>query len=161
MINGVGQNTKNKEEDYKYYKPIPRDRDQTFFLSDGFAVRAGSHKWGIPKFQGFHHEIRDIEGLNFNARYFDRYFMTEVSLDQWLKTAETLQSRLTDQVIEDALKEIPKSVAQYNNENIISKLKKRRDDLQTYARQYYLFLAKNVNVLGSNKHELFEVERPE
>ena len=150
---------KNKEEDYKYYQPIPRDRDQTFFLSDGFAVRAGSHKWGLPKFQGFHQKIRDVGGLNFNARYFDRYFLTEASLEDWLNIAENLKSKLTDQVIEEAMKEIPEEVAQYHSAAIASKLKQRRDDLEIYAKQYYLFLAKNVNVLGSNKHELFEVKR--
>ncbi|MDX2301578.1 MAG: metallophosphoesterase [Microscillaceae bacterium] len=149
---------KNKEENYTYYRPIPRDRDQAFFLSDGFLVRFGSHKWGIPKFQGFHHKIRDVEGLNFNARYFDRYFINEASLEDWLAAAQTLQQKLNDQVIEEAMQAIP-SEASHHNAEIISKLKQRRNDLETYARQYYLFLSENVNVLGSDKHERFEVKR--
>jgi hypothetical protein len=41
------------EDDIKHYEPIPRDRDQTFFWSDGRLLRIGSRRWGQPKFQGF------------------------------------------------------------------------------------------------------------
>ncbi|GAB3821389.1 hypothetical protein GCM10028895_23450 [Pontibacter rugosus] len=62
-----------------YYDPIPRDRDQVFFTNDGVIPKIGSRKWIMPKFQGFDEEIRDVEGFNFNARYFDRMFLTQRS----------------------------------------------------------------------------------
>ena len=71
--------------------------------------------------------------------------------------ARDLQERLTDEVIESAIKEFPEELYKLNGEVIIRKLKSRRQDLQLYATQLYLFLAKHVNVMGSKKAELFEV----
>jgi hypothetical protein len=147
------------EEGDKYYRPIPRDRDQVFFWSDGWLMKLASHNWGIAKFQGFHHEIRDIDGLNFNGRYFDRSFINEPNRETWISIARDIQRKLTDEVIENAIKEFPEEIFSIHGEEIISKLKSRRDDLHEYAEEYYLFLSKNVNVYGSDKNEHFIVER--
>ncbi|GAB4232311.1 MAG: hypothetical protein Tsb0034_05030 [Ekhidna sp.] len=148
-----------QEDDFKIYRPIPRDRDQAFFWADGKLIKLISHKWGQPKFQGFHNEIRDVEGLGFNARYFDRTFLTGPSLSDWLDMAKDLQVRLTDEVIESSIKEFPNEIYELNGDIIIEKLKKRRDDLHIYAREFYLFLAEKVDILGSDKAELFQVKR--
>lgn len=147
-----------KDEDgNKYYRPIPRDRDQAFFFSDGIVMAVGTRKWGIRKFQGFHGDIRDIAGLGFNARYFDRSFMTEPSLEVWRKNATELQAKLTDEVIAQGIAQLPNGAREFHGDEIIQKLKERRKNLVKYAEQYYLFLAKKVSVLGSDKHELFKV----
>lgn len=153
----------NKAEKYgekiDLYRPIPRDRDQAFFLGDGALLKLGSHKWGQPKFQGFKNEIRDVEGLAFNARYFDRFFYTEADLNVWLEQAEFIKKNLTDEVIESAIKSWPPEIYELNGEAIISKLRERRDDLTNYATKLYGFFSKNVNVLGSEKADRFVVER--
>ena len=147
------------EKDRKFYRPIPRDRDQAFFYSDGFALKAGSRKWGIRKFQGFHGEIRDVEGFSFNARYFDRSFINELSKEVWLAYADSLQKAMTDEVIEAAIKDLPEPVYKLHGEEIIAKLKQRREKMSTYAEDFYLFLAKEVSVVGTDKHEYIKVER--
>ncbi len=148
-----------KENGLRIYRPIPRDRDQAYWRSDGKLVRLASHRWGIPKFQGFWKKLRDVGGLNQNARYFDRYFMTEPDLQDWLALADTLKQNLNDEVIDEALSRVPDPVAKYENPVIREKLQQRREDLSRYAEEYYRFISKKVNVLGSNKHELFTVER--
>lgn len=147
------------EEGRTYYRPVPRDRDQAFFFGDGGAIKFASHKWGNPKTQGFHSEIKDVAGLEFNARYFDRSFLTGLSEQEWVDMAKELKTKLTDQVIEDAIKTFPKPIYDINGEIIISKLKARRDRLEEYAREHYAFLAKTVDIVGTNKRELFEVVR--
>ncbi len=147
------------DEDRTYYRPIPRDRDQAFFLGDGAIMKFASHKWGNPKTQGFHHDIKDVSGLEFNARYFDRSFMTEPSLEEWLGLANDLKARLTDDVIENSVRNLPEAIYDLNGETIISKLKSRRDKLDTYAKEHYLFLAKAVDVVGTKKKERFEITR--
>lgn len=147
------------DEDIKIYRPIPRDRDQAFFWSNGWLMKLISQPWGMPKFQGFHHKISNVDGLNFNARYFDRTFMNQPELDVWIKMSRELQDNITNEVIENAIKDLPPEIYKIHGETIISKLKSRRDDLSTYARQYYLFLAQAVDVLGTNKRDRFEVER--
>lgn len=147
------------EEGNKYYRPIPRDRDQAFFWSDGWLLNIASRNWGVAKFQGFHDKIRDVDGLSFNARYFDRSFMNAPEREVWVKTAEDLQRRLTDEIIENAINDLPPEIYKLHGEHIIRKLKNRRNDLQVYANDYYVFLAKEVDVFGSNKKEHFIVER--
>lgn len=63
-----------KEDGKTLYRPIPRDRDQVFFKFDGVVMSIANRKWLIRKFQPFAEDVRDIAGLNFNARYFDRSF---------------------------------------------------------------------------------------
>jgi hypothetical protein len=69
----------------KYYQPIPRDRDQAFFYNDGFLIRYGTKQPSLAKFQGFDHTIRDVRGMNYNARHFDRMFLTEPDWGDWEK----------------------------------------------------------------------------
>lgn len=141
------------------YKPIPRDRDQVFFFSDGLLLDIGSRKWGVRKFQGFHKNIRDIEGFSFNARYFDRSFMNQLSKETWLAYADTLQQALTDELIEESLKRLPEPIYKLRGKEIATKLKERRENLKVYAEDFYNFLAQKVSVVGSNKHEYVKVER--
>ena len=147
------------DDGFVYYRPIPRDRDQAFFWSDGWLLKLASHNWGIAKFQGFHDKIRDIDGLSFNARHFDRSFINQPDLNTWRTIATELQHQLTDEVIELAIRDMPPEIFDLKGEEIIRKLKNRRNDLVHYAEEYYRFLARQVDIFGSNKKELFEIER--
>ncbi len=146
------------DKGFTFYRPVPRDRDQAFFWSDGTMIKAASHKWGIPKFQGFHKNIRDLAGLEFNARYFDRSFLNQPSLEDWVNMAKDVQGRITDEVIEGAIKDFPPEIFKHNGNTIIEKLKARRQDLHDYAKEMYLFLSKEVDVVGSKKAERFEID---
>jgi hypothetical protein len=85
------------------YRPVPRDRDQAFFVNEGVIPKIWSRKWALPKFEGFNDAIRWPSGLEFNARYFDRSFLTEPSEEEWVKAAKELQTNLTDEKIEQAI----------------------------------------------------------
>ncbi len=148
-----------KTEKGTTYQPIPRDRDQAFFINQGLLPKIASRKWIMPKIQGFGYEIRDVPGLNYNARYFDRSFLTEPGLPEWKAMADTLKMRLTDKVIEDAIRQWPEAVFKLSGETTIAKLKKRRDDLTRYAEAQYRFLAQAVDIVGSNQQEQFDVQR--
>ncbi|ELR72978.1 Surface antigen (D15) precursor [Fulvivirga imtechensis AK7] len=148
-----------KGEKGNIYRPIPRDRDQVFFVNEGFLPGIVSRKWALPKLEGFDYEVRWTPGLMFNARYFDRSFLTALSKEDWLSVAEQLQDSLTDESIERAIKQWPDSIYLLHGEEIIAKLKSRRNRLKEYALEHYLFLAKTVDVVGSDKHEHFSVER--
>jgi hypothetical protein len=116
-------------------------------------------KWAESRWQGFDHELSYVPGFNFNARYVDREFLNELPLSAWQATADSLEERLTDEVIENALKVWPQQVYDIRGEEIESKLKSSRGNLRKYATEHYLFLSEAVNVLGSDKRELFEVNR--
>ncbi|MTI22616.1 hypothetical protein E1176_16410 [Fulvivirga sp. RKSG066] len=143
----------------KMYRPIPRDRDQAFFVNEGFFPEIWSRKWALPKFEGFDYDVDWTSGFMFNARYFDRTFLTNLSKEQWVEVAKELQESLTDEKIEKAINQWPEPIYELSGKEVTEKIKARRDKLVDYALDHYLFLAKEVDVLGSDKHEHFQVNR--
>lgn len=149
-----------KKDDKNIYKPIPRDRDQVFFAGEGAFKKLAASKWAQPAFKGFEEEISYTPAYGFyRIRWFDRYFMTEPSLQDWLKEANELKAALTDEVIESAIESWPEEIYNLRGEEIIRKLKNRRDKFDVWATNYYQFLSKEVDIRGSDKREFFLVER--
>lgn len=141
------------------YRPIPRDRDQAFFVNEGVLAKVWSRKWAMPKFEGFDDKINWPSGLSFNARYFDRSFLNEVDEDTWIREAMELRKALTDESIEQAVRRWPKEIYDLDGARIINHLKARRDRLVETAIEHYRFLAREVDVVGTNKRERFEIKR--
>jgi hypothetical protein len=141
------------------YRPVPRDRDQAFFVNEGKLSKIWSRKWALPKFEGFDKHVNWPSGLSFNARFFDRTFLNELDEEDWVEQAQELQKVLTDEAIENAVKKWPKEIYELDGERIISNLKARREELVDYARSHYKFLSKQVDVVGSDKKEIFEIKR--
>ena len=144
----------------KTYQPIPRDRDQVFYISEGLIPGFLGSSFAVPAMQGFDTEISNVGGLwSFAAKYFDRSFINELSLEEWQQIASKQQKNLSNSVIENAFKQWPEQIYTHSGDEIVAKLKKRRDDHLKYATKYYHILAAEVDIVGSNKHEQFEVER--
>jgi hypothetical protein len=150
-----------KEDGKTIARPIPRDRDQAFFFSDGAIPWLIRRKWAMPKFQSFDSIPENVVGLGFNARYFDRNFLQSKERKDWIEMAKYLQASLTDELIEEAVQDLPKEVYAISGEEITQKLKARRDRLVSMAEEFYDFLAKEVDVVGTNERENFEVEKLE
>ncbi|HEX2684496.1 MAG TPA: ShlB/FhaC/HecB family hemolysin secretion/activation protein, partial [Ferruginibacter sp.] len=144
-----------KEDGKTIYQPIPRDRDQSYTKFDGLLL--GFIKPG--RMQTFAADIKNVNTFNYPARHLDRRMANEVTLQQWLTQARELKQLLTDAVIESSVKQMPAETFPISGNEIIAKLKSRRDHLEEYARTYYLFLAKEIDVTGSMKREQFEVKR--
>jgi hypothetical protein len=141
----------------KLYYPLPRDRDQAFFVNMGQIPKFMRKPWRLPKFQGFRAKAININTFNFNARFFDRTFLNSLSQADWEKQSDTLISEMTDSVIQAALKMQPPEVFAFSAPRIIETLKERRKYIKEEAVQYYKFLAKEVEVTGTDKKETFEV----
>jgi len=143
----------------KYFVPIPKDRDQAFSRFDGVLPWLAGRKWAVRKFQDFTPDIRDVPGLNFNARNIDHALLTELSQDDWIRVAKDLEAELTDGKIEHAIRQMPDTIYKIDGAFITGRLKSRRDKLPSIALRYYKYLAKYVDVVGSDKQEFFDVNR--
>ncbi|MCZ4694828.1 hypothetical protein DWB61_12410 [Ancylomarina euxinus] len=139
-------------------RPIPRDRDQVFFYSDGKIPWLMRRKWLIPKFQVFDSIVENVSGLGFNSRYFDRSFLSSRTKEDWVRMAYDLKDRLNDKVIEAAVSDLPSEVFAISGNDLILKLKARREQLAQMAETFYAFLAKEVDVVGTNEDELYRVK---
>ncbi|MEO7523713.1 MAG: hypothetical protein ABIT58_06435, partial [Ferruginibacter sp.] len=148
-----------KEGKKTTYEAIPRDRDQVYTLFDGTLIQSAKRAARINHLQSFKHEIRNVNAFNFPARNLDRHLLNALSFTQWKETAVDIQKRLTDAVIDSAIKLLPSEVYDISGPEIASKLKSRRDHLIEYAEEYYKVLAKSVDITGSYERELFEVKR--
>lgn len=148
-----------EDDNQKIYKAIPRDRDQAFTKFDGRLLNIMLSVADLDHLQSFDYEIEDITIYNFPARNLDRKFLNELSLDQWLAVAKDLQQSITNEVIEASVRQLPPEVFPISGNEIIEKLKSRRDHLNEYASEYYKFLAKEVDISGTNKNEFFKVKR--
>ena len=142
------------------YRPIPRDRDQAFYRFDG-VVPWLVGEFAVRKFKPFRNDLKDVKWQSFNARYFDRYFLHELEWTDWEEQISFLQSNLTDEVIEKAARDLPKEVYEITHDDLVSKLKSRREKLKEIGRKLYTYISTTVSVPGSDKAELFEAEKLE
>ncbi len=140
----------------RMYYPIPRDRDQAFFYSDGLLMKIASGGL-LPFLKGFRNTIPKVNWLGYTARDFDRIFMTNIDAATWKNSITEVQQQLSDSVIRNSVKNMPPEAFAINGEKIISKAISRRNLLTTEAMKYYRFLSQKVNVIGSNEKEYFKV----
>ncbi len=148
-----------EEDDGELYRAVPRDRDQTFFLNEGFFPWISSRRFALRINQGFKYEIRDMEGLVSQGKWLDRRFLNELSRKDWMEAAGEMQAGLSDEVITAAVYDMPRQIAEVKGNTTVAKLRTRRDLLPSFAEEYYSILSKKVDIVGSNEDEQFLVER--
>jgi hypothetical protein len=112
-----------------------------------------------PKFQDFTDSYGYLKGLALNGLPQDRRFVSPLKRQDFIEIANELQESLTDEVIESAVRDWPESIQALDGQETIELLKVRRDKLPEIAERYYEMHARIVDVVGSNKHERFEVKR--
>ncbi|MDQ6755939.1 MAG: outer membrane protein assembly factor [Bacteroidota bacterium] len=141
----------------KIYVPIPTDRDQAFFSFDGVLLKLVIAAAGMKYVQPFDYKIHDIGIVE--RRFLDRLLTNKVRQDQWESIAKNLQESLTDNAIESSIKQMPPEIFAIRGNEIIAKLKSRRNNLVEYATEYYKYLAKEVEIVGSKGNEYFDINR--
>jgi hypothetical protein len=139
------------------WRPIPEDRDQAFARYDG--VLFGPTRAAAPQLTKFGPKYNRIYGMTWNGRRVDRKFLTGLSKSDWEKAALEVQSRVDDDVIEKALKQLPPSHYDLIAEDIAENLKIRREKLPEVAEKFYDHLAGEVDVHATNQAEVVEAVR--
>ena len=140
----------------KLYIAVPRDRDQAFFNSDGLLLKYLSRQ-RMRFLQGFKKNITDLNGLNFVARDFDRFFLNGIEENTWKSVTDSFIYKLNDRVIDEAVTKYPEAVKPMMAAEIAQKLKSRRADLARLSGKYYKFISREVTVIGSNEEEFFRI----
>lgn len=146
-----------KTDDGTTYEPVPRDRDQVYNNAYGVFPWLVSRHLLNAKFQSYGERIRSINRWNLNARYFDRYFLNSLNQQDWEEQIAYVQSKLTDQVIADAVKMMPDIIYKLSGNEITHKLMARRDVLKEQAIKYYRFISQKVEIAASEKREYFDI----
>ena len=143
-------------ENIVYIYPVPEDRDQAYFLSDGWLAKVFQCT-RMPHLVGFTKEPSNLTKLSYKVHSFDRFFLNELNRSQWEAGVADFKRQLTDDVIEMAVKKLPPEIFKISGAEIISKLKSRRDKLSEEVIAYYAFLAKEVSISSTLDAELINV----
>ncbi len=144
------------------YLPIPKNRDQAFSNYEGFFTNLLGFILPIFKQLGaYKSNPGSIKWSTYNGRQFDKTFLPGLSWQDWKKQAEFIQQHLTDSIIDEAfMQSWPREIRKHSTaEEIKQILRDRREDLLNTAREYYEHVAKEVEIVGTNERELFEVNR--
>ncbi|MBW6481645.1 MAG: hypothetical protein K0B10_01160 [Vicingaceae bacterium] len=142
-----------------FYRPIPRDRDLVFVQWDGIIPWLLDRKWMLEAGENFGYKINDVKSLMFVATPQDRLLTNEMTRKDWLEASAYIQHSLNDSLIDIAAQTLPKEIYELSGKTIAEKLKTRIKNLDKYAEEYYQFLAKQVDVVGTNEKEFFEITR--
>ena len=143
----------------KIYYPVPKDQDQAFFTNQGLLPKFARKPWAVPELQGFEKEAKNINTLNRPARNFDRFFLNELDRETWSRQIDSFLLRMTDSVIEEALMRQPEEIRNFHYNKLVGTLKARRQHFKEDMLKYYDFLSEEVNIVGSNKQELFTITK--
>ncbi|HUH29243.1 hypothetical protein [Gelidibacter sp.] len=126
-----------EEENSQVAIPLPADRDNAFFNISGIVPNIIASKNITPEMRPFQKEINYLPGL---IQDFDVYFLKGTTKDVFVEEAKQLQNLLTDQVIENAIRHWPAQIYDLNGLEIENKLKSRRNELVTYAKEFQRLL---------------------
>lgn len=140
-----------------WWRPIPRDRDQAFARLDGVLIwLAGFYQ---PQLVGFGDDYPSVWRLIHSGRVVDRRLLAELDRAAWDSVARALRARLTDSVIDGAVRALPPAYYGRNGPALGRALRRRRDHLPEMAGRFYDVLAAVVEIHATDKRDVAEVER--
>lgn len=142
------------------YEAIPRDRDQVYSDFSGFMVPIINKT--IPRlrqFQSYEKTIPRVKWYGEYPKFFDRRFIAPVQWRYWKEQAEFVQEHISDSLIDASLRLMPAEAFAYNGEELAETMKYRRDHLVEIVREYYDYLAQNIDIIGTDEEDLFVINR--
>lgn len=146
-----------EENGKKYWRAIPRDRDQAFCRYDGWV--ANLVEAYIPQIEGADETYPAIKYLTFSGRHTDWRFLPRLDRATWDSVTDAVVSRITDSVIDRAVNRLPRAMLAKAGDDLRRRLRSRRDRLRDASDEYYREQFSVVDIRASDKAEYARVER--
>jgi hypothetical protein len=134
------------------WQPIPEDRDQAFVRYDGVGQRLAYVF--VPILQCYGPDYPRMEGLTLHGWEQDRWLLTGLDWDDWKAVIRDMRARLSDAVIDAALRRLPPEYAALDGARLRKDIRGRRDRLLEGGRAFYEHLAGEVDVQGTDEAEV-------
>lgn len=142
----------------KYYVGIPRDRDQAFYLNQGFFPTLARQPWIVPSLQGFKGSIRHVKyNMKEGAFMHSRPDMF-IPYNEWMRITNEFVADLPDSVIARALTKLPATAWKLGHQQLFEQIRRRRDNIPAAMNEYYRFIHKIAELRLSDKHELVSLK---
>ncbi|GEQ87219.1 hypothetical protein ULMS_27270 [Patiriisocius marinistellae] len=146
--------------DKKEFLPIPRDRDQVFANFDGEFLDALRAMMGtVNQFGVYGEDIGDIKWFNEAGSKLDRALIKRSGKEVWIAQAKFLQNAINENIIDDAFSALPEETQGKTTQEIKEKLLLRKANLVNIVERYYTQFSKFQMLTGTDKDDLFEIER--
>lgn len=144
-----------EEGDKKVYKPFPMDRDQAFSEFDGLLPWVAEQN--LPQLNHFGSDYPKMRYMTWSGRYLDQRFLAFLSKESWDDVTNEVVNKLTNEVIENAVKKLPPEVYGKAKDELLEKLKSRRDGLKEASNEYYEHVNEVVEIYTTDKDDYVRV----
>ncbi len=145
------------EKGERVWRPIPLDRDWAFVRYDGFLNAL--LRLDRPELIVFENEYPAAIRLMFQEWQLDRRLLQGLERAVFDSTARWLQQQLTDSVIDAAVAQMPPEQQAKRGAFLERALCRRRDQLPTIARRYYLRMADGADVHATAEPTVVDIDR--
>lgn len=129
------------------WEPIARDRDKVLASFGGIAKLAGSV---FPELVTFSAKYPSMHSLTIHSLQLDKRLLSGLDRATFDSTAAWLQSRFTDNVIDQSLHAMPVEY-QYTIPQVEPILRARRDELRKVAAEFYDYLGPFADIHASDE----------
>jgi hypothetical protein len=146
-----------KKDGGSHYTPVPRDRDQVFFRSDGLLQRYAQSSSLLPMMQGYERKIKDINWFLWEGREISSRWTANIGEAEWNKIIKDFCSNYNDEVFERALKKLPEPSYSLHHDALLAEMRKRIVSLPKLMNDYYHFFNRIVDIEVTNKNEFIQI----
>ncbi|WP_345950153.1 BamA/TamA family outer membrane protein [Mucilaginibacter sp. PAMB04274] len=146
-----------KKGNQKVYYAVPRDRDQVFHLSEGIAPSLAALPWINPTLDHFDGDIPRVQYSIFKTRFIQPYPDGQISYADWMRLANEFVKVETDAVLEAGLKRLPPEMYKLRHDELLAKLKQRRNNIPAAMDKYYRFINETVDLRTTDKNERINI----
>ena len=145
-----------KDSDDALWIPIPRDRDKAFVSYEGALLNLA--RLALPRLVTYRDTPQTASF--YNAVNFDRRLLASMTRADFDSVARFLQRVITDDVINEAIRSMPKEY-QSVGPSVMSRLRARRNNLPAAADGYYRGLFSITDLHGSDAPDRATIVRRE
>ena len=140
------------------WRAVPRDRDYVFVDYDGLLL--GVLRSRVPNALAYKPDFRgQLRGLTANSEPLDRRLLGSLTRAQWDSVANVVQARLTDAVIDDAVRRLPPEDARAAGAELAANLRARRDRLDEVSAAFYELVFRAAEAHGKEGGDFALVQR--
>ena len=137
----------------KIYRAVPRDRDQVFHVNQGLFPSIAALPWINPMFGNFEGEIASIKYLLYKTKFLNAYPDAQLSFADYMRIVNAFVKAETDEVLESGLRRLPPEIYRLRHDELLAKLKLRRDNISAAMKEYYSFINRIKDIRTSDKNE--------
>jgi hypothetical protein len=143
---------------YNILKPFPVDRDAAFYHADGVVSWWRRRKWINYKLQDYARNLKHPNPMMIQSYSMDHRYTANLSLDQWNKVVEELQSELTSEKMEIAIAKLPIKIPEKEKQLLIKSYQNRIQQLPQIAGKMRLALRESVDIVGTSEVDRYVIQ---